>query len=188
LIDFSKKVFALAPLAGYTDLPFRSVAKKFGADFTVSEMISANALVFSNKKTLKMIEKSKYETPYSVQISGSDTGIIKEAVEIINDLDGIDCIDFNCGCPAPKVSHHGNGSGLLKDLNKMVKLINTIKSTSNKKQTSVKTRIGFDKKIPKDIALAINDSGADFLTVHGRTKVGAYKVPVDYDAIKTIKE
>jgi tRNA-dihydrouridine synthase B len=188
LVDFSKKVFALAPLAGYTDLPFRSIVKKFGADFTVSEMISSNALVNNSQKTLKMIEKSVNETPYSVQISGSDPFIIKDAVEILNDIEGIDCIDFNCGCPAPKVSHHGNGSGLLKDLHKMNKLIGIIKSNSNKQMTSVKTRIGFDTKIPKDIALAIEDSGADFVTVHGRTKTGGYKSVVDYDSIKTIKE
>lgn len=74
----------LAPLAGYTDLPFRSVVKRFGVDITVSEMISSHALVYSNARTLKMLEKSPEETPYSVQISGSKEEVVKKAVEILN--------------------------------------------------------------------------------------------------------
>ena len=93
-LDFSKSVIALAPLAGYTDLPFRSVVKKFGVDLTVSEMISSNALAYHSKKTLKMLEKSPLETPYSIQLSGSQQDIIKRAVEILNDQDGIDIIEL----------------------------------------------------------------------------------------------
>ena len=85
----------LAPLAGYTDLPFRSVVKRFGADITVSEMTSAHALVFNPKKTLPLIAKSPNETPYSVQIAGSKKDIITKAVEILNTQEGIDIIDLN---------------------------------------------------------------------------------------------
>ncbi len=187
-IDFSKKLFFLAPLAGLTDLPFRSVVKEFGADVTVSEMISANALVANSKKTLKMIQKSDNEDPYLIQIAGSNTDIIKKAVLEINKLDNITGIDLNCGCPAPKVSSHGSGSSLLKDLDKLKEIISTIKKYSNKKYTSVKVRIGFDEKIPLDIALACEEAGVDFIAVHGRTKAGRYKAPVDYDAIKLMKE
>ncbi|WP_305862945.1 tRNA dihydrouridine synthase [Helicobacter cholecystus] len=179
----------LAPLAGFTDLPFRSVVKKFGVDITVSEMISSHALVYQSKKTLKMLEKSPLETPYSIQLSGSKPDVLTQAVQMLNDRDGIDIIDFNCGCPAPKVSHHGNGSGLLKDLNQMVKCLQTIKSTSNKPYTSVKVRLGFDRKIPIEIAHAINDSGVDFCVVHGRTKTDGYKKDrIDYESIKMMKE
>jgi len=186
-IDFDKNVLFLAPLAGLTDLPFRSVVKKFGADVTVSEMISSNALVANSKKTLKMLQKSKEENPYIVQISGSSTDIIKKAVHIINQLDFVDGIDLNCGCPAPKVSNHGSGSSLLKDLDNLKSIISTIKKYSNKQYTSAKVRIGFDSKIPVDIAIACEEAGADFIAVHGRTKVGAYKAPVDYDAIRDMK-
>jgi tRNA-dihydrouridine synthase B len=188
LIDFSKKLNVLAPLAGYTDLPFRRVVKKFGADLTVSEMISSNALAYNSKKTLKMLEKSPLETPYSVQLAGNSAEFMKKAVEVLNNIDGIDCIDLNSGCPAPKVSHHGSGSALLKELDKLREFIDIIKETSNKKYTSVKVRIGYDTKIPEEIAKAIEGSGADFVAVHGRTKSGGYKSVVDYDAIKSIKE
>ena len=189
LIDFSEKPLFLAPLAGYTDLPFRSVVKNFGVDLTISEMISSNALVFNFQKTLKMLEKSENETPYSVQLAGNSSKIVKDAVEILNKLDFIDIIDFNCGCPATKVVRHGSGSALLQDLDKMQTILETIKKTSNKKLTSVKIRIGFNEKNPINIAKACEESGIDFITVHGRTKKDGYKKEtIDYDSIKLIKQ
>lgn len=187
-LDFSKSLVVLAPLAGYTDLPFRSVAKKFGADLTVSEMISSNALAYNSEKTYKMLEKSEREDPYFVQISGNSLDIIRKAVEKINEIDGIDGIDLNCGCPAPKVFNHGSGSNLLGDLPRLQDILSTIKKYSNKQYTTAKVRIGIDEKIPVDIAKAVEDCGADMISVHGRTKKGAYKAAVDYDAIKSIKE
>ena len=187
-IDFEKGIIALAPLAGYTDLPFRSVVKKFGADLTFSEMISSNALQHNSKKTFKMLEKSNLETPYIVQIAGSDLVAIRDAVEILNDIEGIDGIDLNCGCPVPKVVSQSSGSSLLLDLPHLGKIIETIKKHSNKQYTSAKVRLGFSEKIPKDIAKAVESSGVDFMSVHGRTRAGAYKAAVDYDAIATIKQ
>lgn len=183
LIDFDQGILALAPLAGFTDLPFRSVVKKFGADITFSEMISSNALQHNSKKSLKMITKSHLETPYIVQIAGSDTTVIKEAVELLNDIEGIDGIDLNCGCPVPKVVSQNSGSSLLLDLPQLGKIVETIKKYSNKTYTSAKVRLGYNEKIPKDIAKVIESSGADFLSVHGRTRAGAYKAAVDYEAI-----
>lgn len=178
----------LAPLAGYTDLPFRSMVKKFGVDITVSEMISSHALVFNNKKTFKMLEKAPEESPFSVQIAGSKPEILKQAVEILNTRSGIDIIDLNCGCPAPKVANHGNGSGLLKDLKLLVQSANLIKSLSTKPYTSLKLRLGFDKKIPLELAHALNDTNIDFVVVHGRTRADGYKKEkIDYDSIALIK-
>ncbi len=187
-LSFDKPVYVLAPLAGFTDLPFRSVVKKFGADLTVSEMLSSNALAHGSKKTLHMLEKSPLEDPYSVQIAGASTEIVKSAVEILNDQEGIDIIDLNCGCPVPKVVGHGSGSSLLLDLPLMGEIIKTIKDTSNKKMTSVKIRLGFEKKNHIEIAKVVEDNGADFLAVHGRTRAGKFKAAVDYDAIREIKE
>ena len=187
-LDFSKPVIALAPLAGYTDLPFRSVVKKFGVDYTVSEMISSNALAYNSEKTKKMLTKSANEDPYFVQLSGSTIDILKLAVEKLNAIDGIAGIDLNCGCPAPKVFNHGSGSSLLGDLPKLQEMLQTIKKYSNKEYTTAKVRIGIDEKIPVDIAKAVEDAGADFIAVHGRTKKGAYKAPVDYEAIAKMKE
>ncbi|BAF72273.1 tRNA dihydrouridine synthase DusB [Sulfurovum sp. NBC37-1] len=187
-LDFSKPLYALAPLAGFTDLPFRSVVKKFGVDLTVSEMISSNALVHNSKKTHKMLEKSPREDPYSIQIAGSDLEVIRRAVEIINEQEGVSVIDLNCGCPAPKVVNNLQGSSLLTDLPQMGKVIETIKTHSNKPYTSMKMRLGFNEKNHVEIARIAEASGADYIAVHGRTRAGRYKAPVDYDAIREIKE
>jgi len=187
-LSFDNPIYVLAPLAGYTDLPFRSVVKKFGADLTVSEMLSSNALAHGSEKTLHMLEKSPLENPYSVQIAGADVEVVTQAVEILNQQEGIDIIDLNCGCPVPKVVGHGSGSSLLLDLPLMGKIIRTIKEKSNKELTSVKVRLGFEEKKHVDIAKMVEDSGADFIAVHGRTRVGKFKAAVDYDAIKEMKE
>ena len=187
-LDFSQPLYALAPLAGFTDLPFRSVVKKFGVDLTVSEMISSNALVHNSKKTHRMLEKSPIENPYSIQIAGSDLDVIKRAVEIINERDDVTAIDLNCGCPAPKVVNNLQGSSLLTDLPQMAKVIETIKKYSNKEYTSVKFRLGFNEKNHEEIARICQESGADYIAVHGRTRAGRYKAAVDYDAIAEVKQ
>ena len=186
-LDFSKPFYALAPLAGFTDLPFRSVVKKFGVDLTVSEMISSNALIHNSKKTHKMLEKASIEKPYAIQIAGSDLDVIRRAVEIINERDDVTTIDLNCGCPAPKVVNNLQGSSLLTDLPQMSKVIETIKKYSNKEYTSVKFRLGFNEKNHEEIARICEGSGADYIAVHGRTRAGRYKAPVDYDALAEIK-
>ena len=186
-LDFSKPLCALAPLAGFTDLPFRSVVKKFGVDLTVSEMISSNALVHNSKKTKRMLEKAPSEDPYAIQIAGSDLEVIRKAVEIINAEEGVSVIDLNCGCPAPKVVNNLQGSSLLTDLPQMGRVIETIKKYSDKPYTSVKMRLGFNEKNHVEIAHVAEASGADYIAVHGRTRAGRYKAAVDYDAIAEIK-
>ena len=186
-ISFETPLYVLAPLAGFTDLPFRSVVKKFGADLTVSEMISSNALAHGSEKTLKMLEKNDLEDPYSVQISASDTEIARRAVEVLNTQEGIDIIDLNCGCPVPKVFGHGSGSALLDDLPRLTAILRTIKETSNKSTLTAKIRLGVNEKNHVQIAQEIEASGVDFLAVHGRTRAGKFKAPVDYDAIAEIK-
>jgi tRNA-dihydrouridine synthase B len=187
-IDFSQSLTALAPLAGFTDLPFRTVCKRFGVDLTFSEMISANALAYNSKKTFHMLGKAPEEDRYIVQIAGSDIQNIIKAVQILNDIDGITGIDLNCGCPVPKVVAQDAGSSLLRDLPHLAKIVEAVKKHSTKRYTSVKTRIGFDEKIPEIIAKTIEEAGADFISIHGRTRSGGYKSEVDYEAIKRAKE
>ncbi len=182
-----KPIYVLAPLAGFTDLPFRSVVKTFGADLTVSEMISSNALAHQSKKTLHMLKKSPNEVPYSVQLAAADVNVLQQAVARLNEQEGIDIIDLNCGCPVPKVVGHGSGSSLLRDLPLMGRLIETLKKHSNKSLTSVKVRLGFEEKNHLEIARVVENSGADFIAVHGRTRAGKFKAPVDYDAIAEMK-
>ncbi|MDR1285945.1 MAG: tRNA-dihydrouridine synthase [Campylobacteraceae bacterium] len=187
-IDFSQSPTALAPLAGFTDLPFRYICKKFGVDLTFSEMISVNALIRDSKKTFHMLKRAANENTYMIQIVGSDTDSIVKAIEILNDMEGIIGIDLNCGCPVPKVVAQDSGSSLLKDLSRLSQIVETIKKYSNKRYTSVKTRIGFNEKTPEIIAKTIENAGADFISIHGRTRSGAYKAQIDYDAIRQAKE
>ncbi len=187
-LDFSTPLYVLAPLAGFTDLPFRSVVKKFGVDLTVSEMISSNALIHHSKKTYRMLEKNPTEDPYAIQIAGSDLDVIRQAVEIINQQEDVSVIDLNCGCPAPKVVNNLQGSSLLTDLPQMARVIETIKKYSNKEYTSMKMRLGFNDKNHVEIAKLAEAAGVDYIAVHGRTRAGRYKAAVDYDAIREIKQ
>lgn len=188
MIDFKQKPLFLAPMAGFSDLPLRNLVKQFGADVTISEMISSNALVYESEKTLKMLQKAELENPYIVQIAGSDEKIIKQAVEILNRFDFIDGIDFNCGCPVNKVIKQCAGSALLQDLDKLQKILELIKKTSKKKTTSVKVRLGYDKKDPICIAKACENAGVDFISMHGRTRKQMYSGNADYEAIALAKE
>jgi len=179
--------FFLAPLAGYTDLPFRSVVKKFGCDMTFSEMTNVNAIAYDNEKTKKMMEKSPLETPFFVQIAANNTENAVKAVEIINSLDWIDGIDINLGCPVNKARRSGFGGVLLKDENKALlkDIVNAVVTTS-KKPVSAKMRLGFDKSVAVDRAKLLEDLGIKFLTVHGRTVKQMYKGKADYDEIKKV--
>ena len=187
MIDFSQKPLFLAPMAGFSDLPFRAVVKKFGADFTISEMISANALVFESKKSLKMLQKHESESPFIAQIAGSDEGVIKKAVLLLNGLEFIDGIDFNCGCPMPKVVRQNAGAALLENLELLKRLVSAIKTHSVKKSVSVKFRLGFKDKKAELIARACEEAGADFVAIHGRTAKQLYSGKADYESIALAK-
>ncbi|GHV04391.1 tRNA-dihydrouridine synthase [Campylobacterota bacterium] len=154
---------------------------------TVSEMVSANALAHNPKRSRKLYEKSPLETPYSVQLAASNAAVLAEAVRILNDEEWIDIIDLNAGCPAPKVVRGGGGSALLKSPALLGTLIETIKKTSSKRQTSVKIRLGFSENNGVELAKVCESAGADFVAVHGRTRAGGFESPVDYNAIGEIK-
>ncbi|NPA56073.1 MAG: tRNA-dihydrouridine synthase [Epsilonproteobacteria bacterium] len=179
---------ALAPLAGYTDLPFRKVAKEYGADWTISEMINANALSHKDPKTLKMLTKNSNEDEYSVQIAANTPQVAKRAVEILNEYDFIDGIDLNVGCPVKKALKSGYGGYLLSDLKLLASIIQTIATTHKKKIFSVKMRIGFDTPNGVEIARVVEDNGAMLVSVHARTVKQLYKGHANYDEIARIKQ
>ena len=183
----SSNLFFLAPLAGYTDLPFRSVVKKFGCDLTFSEMINVNAIAYNNEKTKKMMEKSPLETPYFIQIAANNIENAIKAVEIINEIEWIDGIDINLGCPVKKARRSGFGGVLLKDENLEV-LKNIVKAVvqSSKKPVSAKIRLGYDKSVAVKRAKLLEDLGIKFLTIHGRTVKQMYKGEANYEEIKKV--
>jgi len=181
--------YFLAPLAGYTDLPFRSVVKKFGCDMTFSEMTNVNAIAHNNEKTRKMMEKSPLESPYFVQVAANNVQNAIKATEIINEIDWIDGIDINLGCPVHKARRSGFGGVLLKEENKelLKEIVSAIVKTS-KKPVSAKMRLGYDEIVAVDRAKMLEDLGIKFLTVHGRTVKQMYKGKANYDEIKKMVE
>ncbi|MEO1958364.1 MAG: tRNA-dihydrouridine synthase [Nautiliaceae bacterium] len=186
---FANKIYTLAPMAAYTDLPFRSVVKQFGCDLTFSEMTNVNAIAYNNEKTQKMLQKSPQEYPYFVQIAANNTENAKKAVEIINEIPWIDGIDINLGCPVNKARRSGFGGVLLKEENKekLIKIVKTITSTS-KKPVSAKIRLGFDKSNVENISKLLEDLGIEFLTIHGRLVTQMYKGSANYEEIKKAKK
>lgn len=184
-IDYKLPVF-LAPMAGYTDYPFRKIAFELGLDLAVTEMVSAKALFYNDAKTLN-ISKSIGNT--GIQLFGHEEEAFQIAIKrYFNPRTDFNWIDLNFGCPAPKIFKNNDGSALLADLDKLQSIIRTCKKYSNK-PVSAKMRLGInDSNNAIEIAKAIEDAGADFLTVHGRTRDMHYTGEADWDKIFEIRE
>lgn len=178
----------LAPMAGYTDLPFRLLARENGADHTVSEMISAKGLYYGDKKTKDLLKTIPGENPYGVQLFGSEPEILSQAVKILEDYKDelgltYQFIDLNIGCPAPKIVKNGDGSALLKDLGLLRDNLAALTQTSQV-PVSVKTRIGFNENQIDRILPVLNESDVDFITIHGRTRDQFYSGHSDWEAVR----
>lgn len=186
MID-SKTLF-LAPLAGYSDSSFRSLCFKRGADIAYSEMISAKALTYGDRKTFQMLGISPLESRVGVQIFGSEEKILAEATKILDKRSEIWLIDLNLGCPAPKIVKNGEGSALLRNPGKIYSLVKSIKNSTGK-PVSAKIRIGIEDNLNYlDVARAVEEAGADLIIVHGRTREQFYGGKANWEAIGEIKE
>jgi len=178
----------LAPMAGFTDLPFRIVCEEYGCNFTFTEMINAKALCYHDEKTTKMLDVSGQKKYVGVQIFGSDVKYMGEAVKIINELGRFSHIDINMGCPAPKIVKNGDGSALMKNPTLASKIVQEAKKNSDIPVT-VKIRKGFDDNNINAVEFAklLEKSGADAITVHGRTTRQYYSGVADWDIIREVK-
>lgn len=188
-IIVSNNVF-LAPMAGVTDLPFRYICNKYGGVmYTPTEMVSTKGLIYKDKKTHKIMDMYEGENPKVIQIFGSEPSVIKRVVERLNENNNVDVIDFNMGCPAPKVVKNGDGSELLKDLDKVEEIIKVLTETSTKPVT-IKTRLGYNKDTitAEKVAKLCEKYGVKMLTIHGRTKEQLYTGVADLDGIKEVKQ
>ncbi|MFI3115448.1 MAG: tRNA dihydrouridine synthase DusB [Clostridia bacterium] len=181
--------FILAPMAGITDKAFRMICKEHGACMTVSEMISAKALTFSDKKTLSLMEKFDNEKPYVVQTFGREPDIFRQAIPMIIEHSKCDIIDINMGCPAPKITSNGEGSALMKDIDLAQKLIKVATSVSTVPIT-VKFRKGYTNLEQNylDFSKMAEQAGASAICIHGRTRTQMYSGKADWDAIAEIKQ
>ncbi len=177
----------LAPMAGVTDLPFRVICKNFGAGLVYSEMVSAKAMHYNDKKTMELLKTDEREAPLAVQIFGHEPDIMAESVEKALST-GAKLIDINMGCPAPKVANHGDGSALLKDPRLIGEIVKSVKSVSPVPVTC-KMRIGFDDICDvENIACIMESSGADAVCVHPRTRSMYYSGNALWEYIALVKK
>ena len=179
---------ALAPMAGITDLPFRLICRRLGCGMTVSEMVSAKGLLYKNVKTTEMLRIDDGERPTAIQLFGSVPEELAEAARMV-EASGADMIDFNMGCPVPKIVNNGEGSALMKQpqlahdiLAAMVKAV--------KIPVTVKFRAGWDdsNRNAVEIARAVEAAGVSAVAVHGRTRQQFYEGKADWGIIAEVKQ
>lgn len=179
---------ALAPMAGVTDLAFRTICRELGAGLTCTEMVSAKALCYGDKKTAALLLLGETEHPAAVQIFGSDEACMEEGAAIAVSRSGADLIDINMGCPVPKVVNNGEGSALMRDLEKAGRIVEAVVRGAGVPVT-VKTRRGWDKGSVNvvEFAKTVEAAGASAICVHGRTRKQMYTGRADWDSIRAVK-
>ena len=183
---------ALAPMAGFTDRAMRAVCHLHGAEYSVTEMVSAKALAFGDKKTFKLAKIMQDEGPCAVQIFGSEPDSMARAAEVLSRAveDGAVpvAIDINMGCPVHKIFSSGDGSALMKSPELIEKIVRLVSSAINIPCT-VKIRAGVDSSQINAVecALAAEAGGAELITVHGRTRAQMYSGEVDREIIARVK-
>ena len=178
----------LAPMAGVTDLPFRLLCREMGAGLVCMEMVSAKAIYYNNKNTEELLTIHPEEMPASLQLFGSDPEIVADMAARIEERP-FSVLDFNMGCPVPKVVNNGEGSALMKNpklaeelLTKLVKAV--------KKPVTVKIRKGFDENSVNavEIAKIAESCGVAAIAVHGRTRAQYYSGKADWEIIRRVKQ
>lgn len=176
-----------APLAGISDNTYRIFASSFGSGLTFTEMITSYGICYRHRKSLSMTNITDNERPCTLQIFGADPDVIAEAARQVEDK--ADIVDINMGCPVAKVLKSGCGGYLVRDEDKIKKILNKL-SAVLKKPFTVKTRIGWDSSninILRILKIA-EDSGASAISIHGRTVKQRFTGKVDYKIIKKVKE
>lgn len=188
LQEFIQGKVLLAPMAGITDRAYREVCGELGADLVYTEMVSAKALCYGDRKTRDLLENGESQTPYGIQIFGSEPEVIGEAVNKLNHRDHT-LLDINLGCPAPKVVKNGDGAALMKTPERAKKVIEAAVKASTKPVT-VKIRKGWDRDDINYMAVAhiAREAGAEMLTIHGRTREEFYSGTADWEAIRRVKK
>lgn len=184
-----KNRYVEGPMAGFTDLAMRTLAFEHGASLAYTEMISANALAYGSSETLDMVKDTQKDIgPVALQLFGSEIPNIKKAIAIVETYGKYTFLDFNLGCPVPKVMKQNAGSHLLKDLDYLYTLMKTIVETSHH-PVIAKTRLGFSN--PEDIVNIVKTleaAGVKAIAIHGRTREEFYLGKPHYDSIAKAKE
>lgn len=185
-----KPIVALAPMAGYTDSPYRQIVKEIAPEIICfSELTSSNAITHDNEKTMKMLGYEKSEYPLVMQLFGKDPKFFVEAGKRLEQL-GIAAIDINMGCPARKVVHAKQGSFLLKNSDLAAEIVSKLSKAVNI-PVSVKTRTGYDKYDSEELlnfTKKMETAGAKLITLHGRTTKQGFGGKADWEAVYSIKK
>ena len=180
---------ALGPMAGVTDLAFRSICRELGAGYTVTEMASAKALCYQGKKTLPLLDLGKGEHPAAIQLFGCEEEAMERGAAIAAEYSLCDVIDINMGCPVPKICNNGEGSALARDPEKAARVAAAVIRGGGGKPVTVKFRLGWDKGSLNYLELGkrLQDAGVSAVTLHARTRTQMYSGRADWDAIKALK-
>lgn len=188
--QLKNKQIMLAPLAGVSDVGFRLIAEKYGADKTFTEMVSVNALYYDNKKTDDLLFISENEKNCNIQIFGSKPDIIEKVVkDKINQIEKSKEISFNMGCPVAKITKNGEGSALMAKPKLVEEICKTLRKSTDK-IINIKFRLGIDDKNLNylEIGKIAQDAGIDYVILHARTKEQMYSGKADWNHIKILKE
>ncbi len=179
----------LAPMAGVTDMAFRQICRELGADMSCTELVSAKALCYQDKKSRSLLKLADNERPAAAQIFGSDVQCMAEAAQIAAEVSGAAFIDINMGCPVGKVVANGDGSALMKDPEKAARIAEAVVKASPVPVT-VKMRRGWDKGSINAVELAkmLEQVGVSAITVHGRTRTQMYAGQADWTTIREVKQ
>jgi len=180
---------ALAPMAGVTDAAYRQICSELGAGLTYTELVSAKALCYQDKKSRQLLMPFPGEHPFAAQIFGSDIACMAEAAQIAAEASGADILDINMGCPVGKVVSSGDGSALMKDPEKAARIAEAVVKASPVPVT-VKMRRGWDKGSINAVELSrmLEQAGVSAVAVHGRTRVQMYGGTADWATIREVKE
>ncbi|MBR7116488.1 MAG: tRNA dihydrouridine synthase DusB [Clostridia bacterium] len=183
----------LAPMAGFSDRAMRLVAREHGAEWSVTEMVSAKATVFGDKKTRILAKIHPDEGRVALQIFGKEPDVMARAAEILSRpaIEGCSApiaIDINMGCPVNKIFSNGEGSALMRDPELIHSIVASVKGATDLPVT-VKIRAGIDREHVNAVecAIAAEDAGASLICVHGRTRSEMYSGSVDREIIKNVK-
>ena len=179
----------LAPMAGVTDMAFRQICRELGADMSCTELVSAKALCYQDKKSRGLLKLADNERPAAAQSFGSDVQCMAEAAQIAAGVSGAAFIDINMGCPVGKVVANGDGSALMKDPEKAARIAEAVGKASPVPVT-VKMRRGWDKGSINAVELAkmLEQVGVSAITVHGRTRTQMYAGQADWTTIREVKQ
>lgn len=185
--SFDAPVF-LAPMAGVTDTAYRIIAHDMGCPLCYAEMVSSQGIHFKNERTLSMLQSEPAERPLAMQIFAASPEMATEAAAYVEELGTADILDFNMGCPAPKIVKNGEGSALMRDPEHATAILTAIRKAV-KMPLSVKMRIGWDESSINvvDLAKRAEAAGVDAITVHGRTREQFYRGHADWEKIGEVR-